>query len=108
MPLRVVHRPPPEIPIRPGVVYFMLEVQSDHWKPVLEERTISIYLPAPFDPTRMKLELAGIPRPTSGAERRRCAGLFLRRFPEGHTEYSSSLAGGGTGPEAPRGPGPVS
>jgi type VI secretion system protein ImpJ len=64
VPLRVVHRPPPEIPIRPGVVYFMLEVQSDHWKPVLEERTISIYLPAPFDPTRMKLELAGIPRPT--------------------------------------------
>jgi type VI secretion system protein ImpJ len=64
VPLRVVHRPPPEIPIRPGVVYFMLEVQSDHWKPVLEERTISIYLPAPFDPSRIKLELSGIPRPS--------------------------------------------
>jgi len=64
VPLRATHRPPPEIPIRPGVVYFMLEVTSDYWKPVLEERTISIYLPAPFDPTRVKLELFGIPRPS--------------------------------------------
>jgi type VI secretion system protein ImpJ len=62
VPLKVTHRPPPEIPIRPGVVYFMLEVQSDYWKHVLDERTISIYLPAPFDPQRVKLELYGIPR----------------------------------------------
>jgi type VI secretion system protein ImpJ len=64
VPLRVTHRPPPEVPIRPGVVYFMLEVQSEYWKPVLEERSISIYLPSPFDPARVKLELYGIPRPS--------------------------------------------
>jgi type VI secretion system protein ImpJ len=68
VPLRVVHRPPPEIPIRPGLVYFMLEVQSDHWRPVLEERTISIYLPAPFDPSKVKLELYGIPRPVAQSQ----------------------------------------
>jgi type VI secretion system protein ImpJ len=64
VPIKVTHRPPPEIPIRPGVVYFMLEVGSDYWKHVLDERTISIYLPAPFDPQRVKLELYGIPRPS--------------------------------------------
>jgi type VI secretion system protein ImpJ len=64
VPLKATHRPPPEVPIRPGVVYFMLEVGSEYWKHVLEERTISIYLPAPFDPARVKLELFGIPRPS--------------------------------------------
>jgi type VI secretion system protein ImpJ len=64
VPLKVTHRPPPEVPIRPGVVYFMLEVQSEYWKSVVDERTISIYLPAPFDPARVKLELFGIPRPS--------------------------------------------
>jgi type VI secretion system protein ImpJ len=64
VPLKVTHRPPPEVPIRPGVVYFLLEVGSEYWKGVLDERTISIYLPAPFDPGRVKLELFGIPRPS--------------------------------------------
>jgi len=64
VPIKVTHRPPPEVPIRPGVVYFMLEVGSDYWKHVIDERTISIYLPAPFDPQRVKLELYGIPRPS--------------------------------------------
>jgi type VI secretion system protein ImpJ len=62
--LKATHRPPPEVPIRPGVVYFMLEVGSEYWKHVIDERTISIYLPAPFDPARVKLELYGIPRPS--------------------------------------------
>jgi type VI secretion system protein ImpJ len=64
VPIKVTHRPPPEIPIRPGVVYFTLEVGSEYWKHVIDERTISIYLPAPFDPQRVKLELYGIPRPS--------------------------------------------
>jgi type VI secretion system protein ImpJ len=64
VPLKATHRPPPEVPIRPGVVYFMLEVQSEYWKSVIDERTISIFLPAPFDPARVKLELFGIPRPS--------------------------------------------
>jgi type VI secretion system protein ImpJ len=62
VPLKATHRPPPEIPIRPGVVYFMLEVTSDYWKGVVDEKSISIYLPSPFDPARVKLELFGIPR----------------------------------------------
>ena len=61
VPLRLASRPPAEVPIRPGVVYFMLDLASDHWRHVVDERTISIYLPTPFEPGRVELELYGIP-----------------------------------------------
>lgn len=63
VPLQVTHRPPQEIPVKPGIVYFTLNLQSDHWRPVVDERAIAMYLPPPFDPTRAKLELYGIPKP---------------------------------------------
>ena len=62
VPIEVTHRPPPEIPIRAGVLYFALDLQNDHWRQITAERAIGIHLPPPFDPTQVKLELLVVPR----------------------------------------------
>jgi type VI secretion system protein ImpJ len=62
VPIQVTYRPPSEIPVRSGTTYFSLMLQqNDYWKGVLQDRQISIYLPPPFDPDRIKLELLAIP-----------------------------------------------
>ena len=61
VPLQVTHRPPAEIPVRPGVVYFLMDTSIDHWRHVLAERKVAIYAPPPFDPSQVKVELYGIP-----------------------------------------------
>jgi type VI secretion system protein ImpJ len=60
--IKVTHRPPPEIPIRAGVVYFILNLESTYWKTAMQARNIAIYVPPPFDPSQTKIELMGIPR----------------------------------------------
>ncbi len=62
VPLVPTHRPPTEISIKPGQVYFMIKKDDRYWRDVLAERTISIYVPPPFDPKRATLTLLGIPR----------------------------------------------
>lgn len=68
LPLRVVHRPPPQLPIRPGVVYFSLVSGDRFWQGIAASRNVALYLPPPFDPIRTKLELLAIPaEPPPGA-----------------------------------------
>jgi type VI secretion system protein ImpJ len=62
VPIQVAYRPPSEIPVRSGVTYFSLNLQNDYWREVLQDRLVSIYLPPPFDPDRLKLELMAIPK----------------------------------------------
>jgi type VI secretion system protein ImpJ len=62
VPIQVAYRPPSEIPVRSGVTYFSLNLQNDYWREVLQDRLVSIYLPPPFDPERVKLELMAIPK----------------------------------------------
>ncbi|MEP6651876.1 MAG: type VI secretion system baseplate subunit TssK [Myxococcales bacterium] len=62
VPVQVTHRPPAEIPIRAGVTYFALGLENDYWKHVLQDRLVSIYLPPPFDPERVQLELLAVTR----------------------------------------------
>jgi type VI secretion system protein ImpJ len=61
VPVQVSRRPPAEIPVRAGVTYFALGVQSEYWRPVLEQRVVAIYLPPPLDPDRVKIELLAVP-----------------------------------------------
>jgi type VI secretion system protein ImpJ len=61
VPLQVTHRPPPEIPVRPGVVYFLMDTSIDHWRHILAERKVAIYAPPPCDASQVKVELYGIP-----------------------------------------------
>jgi len=61
-PLKATHRPPPEVPVRPKIVYFVVETSDRYWRQVLSERTVAIYLPPPFDPKKAKITLMGIPQ----------------------------------------------
>jgi type VI secretion system protein ImpJ len=61
--LQVTHRPPAEVPVRPNVAYFLVDVAggAEHWRHVLGERSIAIYVPPPYDPAQLKLEMFAIP-----------------------------------------------
>jgi type VI secretion system protein ImpJ len=59
--LQPQHRPPPEIPVRAGTVYFSLFMHDAYWQTIAREKTIAIALPPPFDPARTKVELLGVP-----------------------------------------------
>ena len=61
--LQVTHRPPAEVPVRPNVAYFVIDFAggAEHWRHVLSERLIAIYVPPPYDPTQLKLEIFAIP-----------------------------------------------
>lgn len=64
LPLQFVSRPPPEIPMRPGILYFSLQPGGNErlWKNVVADRTLALYLPPPFDPVRAKVELLAVAR----------------------------------------------
>lgn len=61
VPLEVTHRPPPEVPVRPKIVYFMLDTSDSYFRAITTERTVAIYLPPPFDPSKATITLMGIP-----------------------------------------------
>ncbi|HEY8431422.1 MAG TPA: type VI secretion system baseplate subunit TssK [Sandaracinaceae bacterium] len=60
--VEVTYRPPPEIPIKAGVVYFAISTDNAYWRNIVTDRQIAIYLPRPFEPGQTKIELLGIPR----------------------------------------------
>jgi type VI secretion system protein ImpJ len=62
VPLQFLQQPPPEIPVRAGVVYFNIDKQDPNWSAVLSEKTIGLFLPPPFDPSSSKIELFAVPR----------------------------------------------
>ncbi len=61
-PVEVTFRPPPEIPIKAGVVYFAIAIENNYWRNIVTDRQIAVYLPRPFEPGQTKVELLGIPR----------------------------------------------
>ncbi len=61
VPMQVAHRVPSEIPVREGVVYFILDVEDPAWKAVLNERNLALFMPPPYDPGRVRYELLAIP-----------------------------------------------
>jgi type VI secretion system protein ImpJ len=70
VPLTVTFRPPPEIPVKPKVVYFLLDITDRYWKDAIQDQTLAIYLPQPFDPSRTKLELMAVPGKKEGSRGR--------------------------------------
>jgi len=62
VPLVPTHRPPNEIAIKPDLVYFMIKKDDQYWRDMLQERTIALYIPPPFDPKQTEVRMMGIPR----------------------------------------------
>ena len=61
VPLAVTYRPPPEVPVQPGTVYFSLSLNDSYWKNVMRDRNLALYLPQPFDASRTTVELLAVP-----------------------------------------------
>lgn len=61
VPLAVTYRPPPEVPVQPGTVYFSLSLNDGYWKNVMRDRNLALYLPQPFDASRTSVELLAVP-----------------------------------------------
>jgi type VI secretion system protein ImpJ len=61
VPLSVTYRPPPEVPVQPGTVYFNLTLNDLYWKNVMRDRNLALYLPLPFDANRTTVELLAVP-----------------------------------------------
>jgi type VI secretion system protein ImpJ len=63
-PVEVNHRPPSEVPIRAGQVYFDIATQNAYWRKVMQERELAVYLPPFFEPSRTQLTLLALPART--------------------------------------------
>jgi type VI secretion system protein ImpJ len=68
-PVEVAHRPPPEIPIKAGHVYFSVSTDNAYWRNIRGEKRVVVYLPPFFEPTRTKVELMGVPRRAAAAQK---------------------------------------
>jgi type VI secretion system protein ImpJ len=61
----VNHRPPPEVPVKAGQVYFDISIGNAYWRKIMLERELAVYLPPFFEPSRTQLFLLAVPK--SGA-----------------------------------------
>jgi type VI secretion system protein ImpJ len=63
-PVEVAYRPPPEIPVKAGHVYFSIATDNAYWRNIKAERRVAVYLPPFFDPSQTHVELMGVPKRT--------------------------------------------
>lgn len=60
-PVEVTFRPPVEIPVKAGVMYFAISTDNTYWRNIMVERKIAVFLPQPFDGATTQIQLLGIP-----------------------------------------------
>lgn len=60
-PVEVTYRPPPEIPVKAGMVYFTIATDNAYWRSIITEKNIALYLPPVFDPATTSVQLMGVP-----------------------------------------------
>lgn len=58
--LHATMKPPPQVPTRAGMTYFVVRTDSPYWRNILLERQVAIYLPSPFTPSETQVQLFGI------------------------------------------------
>jgi type VI secretion system protein ImpJ len=65
VPIKENSSPPPQIPTKPGIVYFDVIVGKDHiyWKHVWQDRNVEVRMPSSFDFEKTKIQLFGILEP---------------------------------------------
>jgi len=60
VPLQATLRPPPQIPVRAGQVYFTLGTNDGYWKNAVSEQMVVFFIPPPFD-SKTSFELLAVP-----------------------------------------------
>lgn len=61
IPLQICHRPPAQISVRAGNVYFTLDTAHPLWRGVISERAIAVYAPPSLAASGLSLSLQVIP-----------------------------------------------
>ncbi len=60
-PVAVTYRPPPEIPVKAGLVYFTVATDNAYWRGIVQDKNIVVYVPPLFDPAKTSIQLMGVP-----------------------------------------------
>jgi type VI secretion system protein ImpJ len=60
-PVEVTYRPPPEIPVKAGLVYFTVATDNAYFRNIKIDKNIAVYLPPLFDPAKTTIQLMGVP-----------------------------------------------
>jgi type VI secretion system protein ImpJ len=58
--VEVTYRPPPEIPVKAGLVYFSVTTDNAYWRSIKSDKNIALYLPPLFDPKTTTVQLMGV------------------------------------------------
>jgi type VI secretion system protein ImpJ len=58
--VEVNYRPPPEIPVKSGLVYFSISTENNYWRNIAAEKNIAVYLPPLFDPAKTQVQLMAV------------------------------------------------
>ncbi|UJR78605.1 type VI secretion system baseplate subunit TssK [Sandaracinus amylolyticus] len=59
--LEIAHRPPPEVPVKAGEIYFTIEARGSYWSEIAKERAIAVFLPRPFEARHTRVSLLALP-----------------------------------------------
>jgi type VI secretion system protein ImpJ len=60
IPLQSTPKPPPQVPMKPGVSYFTLGANDARWKDVMRGAALAVHLPLPFEPGQTQVELLAV------------------------------------------------
>jgi type VI secretion system protein ImpJ len=58
--VEVTYRPPPEVPVKAGLVYFNVTIDNAYWRSIKHDKNIALYLPPLFDPKTTTVQLMGV------------------------------------------------
>ncbi|HKP60899.1 MAG TPA: type VI secretion system baseplate subunit TssK [Polyangiales bacterium] len=58
--VEVNYRPPPEIPVKSGLVYFTINTDNTYWRNISAEKNVAVYLPPLFDPAKTTVQLMAV------------------------------------------------
>jgi type VI secretion system protein ImpJ len=59
--LDIAHRPPPEVPVKSGEIYFSIDARGQYWNEITRERAIAVFLPRPFEAQQTQVSLLALP-----------------------------------------------
>lgn len=59
-PVEATFRPPAEVPVKAGTVYFTIQSENAYWRGIARDKNIAVYLPRPYEPTTTKVQVIGV------------------------------------------------
>ncbi len=58
--VEVTYRPPAQVPVKAGSVYFAIDTDNAYWRNIMTSRNVAVYLPLVFNPGKTQVQLLGV------------------------------------------------